>query len=314
MLSEDRIREICTAKIPIIEKARMRESEKRQLWIYGAGIGGAIIWDVLNRNGMDIAGFIDKRAAEIQQLSAKRVVTIDYVNPKDDFIIISLRGYDPAVVDLCKEHGFSAEDIYYLAAGEDFNKEDTVYRGCRIGRYTYGYQQLLESCPLAESIGRFCSINETARIWNNHPLDYVSTHPFLDHPIFYPWEEHAQRGRNIFKYGRYFENAPFEDSPLRKNPAVVIGNDVWIGANVIILPGVHVGNGAVLAAGSIVVHDVAPYAIVGGNTAKVIRYRYTEKQIEQFQKIEWWNWDIQKIEENYELFLQPELFLNIFGT
>lgn len=313
MLSEDRIREICTAKIPVIEEARKEGNVKKRLWIYGAGIGGIIIRDVLKQNGVDIAGFIDKRAEEIQEISGKMVVTMDCVNAKEDFIIISLRGYDSTIVDLCKKHGFSTKDVYYLIAGEDFNKEDILYKGCSIGRYTYGYEQLLEYYPLAESIGRFCSINGTARIWNNHPLDYVSTHPFLDHPMFYPWEKHIQREEAITRYGRYFDNAVFEDSPLRKNRPIVIGNDVWIGANVIILPGVHVGNGAVLSAGSVVVHDVEPYAIVGGIPAKVIRYRYNKEQIEQFQKIEWWNWDVQKIEDNYEFFCQPEKFLEEFG-
>lgn len=313
MLSEDRIREICLAKIPIIESALKKGSIRRKLWIYGAGVGGMIVWDVLKQNGVEIAGFIDRRAEQINEIRGMRVVSIDFVNPREDFIIISLRGYDFTVVDFCKSHGFSTEDIYYLIAGEDFNKQDIVYKGCKVGRYTYGYQELLEYYPLAESIGRYCSINGTARIYNNHPLDYVTTHPFIDHPMFYPWEKQVQRNQAILKYGKYFDNAAYENSPLRKNLPVVIGNDVWIGANVIILPGVHIGNGAVLAAGSIVVRDVEPYAIVGGVPAKVIRYRYNKEQIEQFQKIEWWNWDMQKIEDNYELFCQPDKFLKEFG-
>lgn len=314
MLSEDRIREICTAKIPIIKNALYKGSVKRKLWIYGAGFSGLIVWDVFKQNGMEVAGFIDRRAEEMKTIQEAKVVSIDSVNPKDDFVVISLRGYESSVVNLCKSKGFATDDIYYLIAGEEINKQDIVYKGCKVGRYTYGYEELLEYYPLAESIGRYCSINGSAKIYNNHPLDYVTTHPFIDHPLFYPWEKQVQREKATSKYGKYFNNAEYEDSPLRKNEPVVIGNDVWIGANVIILPGVHVGNGAVLAAGSIVVKDVEPYAIVGGVPSRVIRYRYTKEQIELFQQIEWWNWDVQKIEDNYELFCQPEKFLEKFGV
>lgn len=312
MLTEERMREICLAKLPVIKECLA--SSSKSLWIYGAGEGGLIISDVLRENHADFKGFIDRRAGELRQIAGMPVVSLDEVNPEEDFIVISLRDIEWSVIDLCSKHGFSATDIYYLVAGEIFNKEDIVYRGCRVGRYTYGYESLLKYFPMAESIGRFCSINDTAHIWNNHPLDYVSTHPFLDHPMFYPWEKQAQREKAFLQYGKYFENAAFEDSPLRKNLPVVIENDVWIGANVVILPGVHIGNGAILAAGSVVTHDVGAYEIVGGVPAKLIRYRYSPEKIKQFQAIEWWNWEIAEIEANYELFCQPEEFIIRFGV
>ena len=77
----------------------------------------------------------------------------------------------------------------------------------------------------------------------------------------------------IKKYGKYFTNHPYENSALRKNEPVIIGNDVWIGANVCILPGVNIGDGAVLAAGAVVNKDVPSYSVVGGVPAKVIKYR-----------------------------------------
>lgn len=80
-----------------------------------------------------------------------------------------------------------------------------------------------------------------------------------------------------------------------------VGNDVWIGNNVIVMPGVTIGDGAVIGAGAVVTKNVPPYAIVGGNPAKVIKYRFTEKQIEKLLEIEWWNWPVWKVYDNIDL-------------
>jgi carbonic anhydrase/acetyltransferase-like protein (isoleucine patch superfamily) len=79
---------------------------------------------------------------------------------------------------------------------------------------------------------------------------------------------------------------------------VRIGNDVWIGCYVVIMPGVEIGNGAIVAAGSIVTKSVPPYAIVAGNPAKIIRYRFTKEQIAELERIRWYEWDIDKVIEN----------------
>jgi virginiamycin A acetyltransferase len=79
------------------------------------------------------------------------------------------------------------------------------------------------------------------------------------------------------------------------NGDIIIENDVWIGAKSTIMSGVKISNGAVVAAGSVVTKDVPPYAIVGGNPAKIIRYRFNDHQIEQLLQISWWDWDEEKI-------------------
>jgi serine acetyltransferase len=79
---------------------------------------------------------------------------------------------------------------------------------------------------------------------------------------------------------------------------IIIENDVWIGATTTIMSGVKISNGAVVAAGSIVTKDVPPYAIVAGNPAKVVKYRFTEEQIKKLLLISWWDWDEQKIKDN----------------
>ena len=80
----------------------------------------------------------------------------------------------------------------------------------------------------------------------------------------------------------------------------VIGNDVWIGYEAVILPGVTIGDGAIVAATSVVTKDVPPYTVVGGNPAKPLRQRFSEETIAHLLEIAWWNWDIEKITRNLE--------------
>jgi virginiamycin A acetyltransferase len=79
---------------------------------------------------------------------------------------------------------------------------------------------------------------------------------------------------------------------------IIIENDVWIGANSTVMSGIKIGNGAIVAAGSTVTKDVPPYAIVAGNPAKVVKYRFTDEQIKKLLSIAWWDWDEQKIKDN----------------
>ena len=306
MLPENKYREICVKKLPEIQKY----IHDRRLWIYGAGAGGKILMEVLQENQISLTGFLDRNAEEIIKVRDFPVKSISSVNPQNDFILVGLKGIDFTVMEICEGCGFTKKDYYYIVAGEFANKEDIVYRGCHVGKYTYGYEHLLEYYALVESIGRFCSINNTAKIWNNHPIDYITTHPLLDHIAFYSWETAQRRSEMIKKYGKYHENLLYGESELRNGTPIVIGNDVWIGANVIILPGVHVGDGAVLAAGAVVTKDVDDYAIVGGVPAKIIRYRFSKEEIIKLKQVQWWNWTEEEIEDNLELLYNPRKFFD----
>jgi len=127
-------------------------------------------------------------------------------------------------------------------------------------------------------VGKFCSIgaNVTIYLGGNHHLDWVSTYPF------------GHIHKNIFNK---FNGAGQPST----NGDVVVGNDVWIANNVTIMSGVVIGDGAVIANNSHVVKNVEPYSLVGGNPAKLIKYRFTKEQIEKLLEIKWWNWDNDKI-------------------
>lgn len=295
--------DLCKKKIDLIKSM----AGTKDIWIYGAGKAGQAIRETLIENHVRVSGFYDINAVELQKKMYVRVRHINEANAEREFIVISLRGYNVQVIDWLKEKGFSHEDVYYVAMSP-YNREDIVYKGCKIGRYTYGYEKLLEEFPLAESIGRFCSISSSAKIVTNHPGGYITTHPMLD-AFPFSWENTEHINKMISEYGHYENNHPAGISMLRNNPPVVIGNDVWIGAHVIILPGIHIGDGAVLAAGSCVTRDVPDYAVVGGVPAKLIKYRFDEKDRKLLKKIQWWNWSLEEIEEKIELFYSPQKFM-----
>lgn len=131
-------------------------------------------------------------------------------------------------------------------------------------------------------IGKFCAIATNVKfIMNgaNHKMSGFSTYPF-----------------GIFGQGWEAAIPKPEDLPFKGNTE--IGNDVWIGYNATIMPGVKVGHGAIIAAESVVVKDVPPYAIVGGNPAQVVRMRFSQDEIDKLIDIAWWDWPVEKITKN----------------
>jgi phosphonate metabolism protein (transferase hexapeptide repeat family) len=156
---------------------------------------------------------------------------------------------------------------------------DTAIEYTELGDYSY----LGPGCMVADaSIGKFCAIAAQVRIGApNHPLDRPSQHRFTYCPEYYSAD--AERDHAFFRE--------------RRADRVVIGNDVWIGHAVIVMPGVTVGDGAVLAAGAVVTRDVAPYSIVGGVPAKQIRERFDRDLAAQLAKIAWWDWPPETIFE-----------------
>ena len=139
------------------------------------------------------------------------------------------------------------------------------------------YFSMGEDCYFARcTIGRFCAFGaRTAINPFGHPTDWLSIHEFQYHPDHYDWYPEWNEIKRIprptlFTY-------------------VTLGNDVWTGLNVTVLGGVSIGDGAIIAASSVVTRDVPPYAIVGGAPAKVLRFRFAEKTIARLQALRWWD-------------------------
>lgn len=154
----------------------------------------------------------------------------------------------------------------------------------RIGEHTYGISHRtvkLFGPDDRVTIGKYCSIAEGVKlICGEHPTALVSTFPLGILP--------------------FVKSVPEIDS-ITKGP-IAVGNDVWIGTNALVLSGVSVGDGAVVAAGAVVTHDVPPYAVVAGVPARVIRMRFAPEQIESLRRIAWWHWPEDRINANIELF------------
>ncbi len=229
--------------------------------------------------------------------------TPDVLDVQKHYVIVTTRS--PEVYQFLRGIGYKASGQDCCISASKW-QEDTLFFGCFVGRGTYGYETFGHDLSrFVKRIGRYCSISKYARIASGKVLSYVSTNPFLWSTAYAPEREEFQS--KLEKNGMRIFCIPQTDDEL-----IEIGNDVWIGMNAVIMPGIKIGDGAIIAAGAVVTKDVEPYEIVGGVPAKRIRYRYPQEIVDAFLRIKWWDWSIEKIEENLELFYQPELFCKTF--
>ena len=141
-------------------------------------------------------------------------------------------------------------------------------------------------------IGRFCSIACGARFLftsANHTLRSLSTYPF---PIFF-----EEWGLDKKQVADAWDN----------RGDIVIGSDVWIGYEAVVLSGVHIGDGAIIGARAVVTKDVPPYTVVGGVPAREIRKRFDEETIRQLQQIRWWDWPFDEIQKHLPAIMSGEV-------
>ena len=158
------------------------------------------------------------------------------------------------------------------------------YYKIEIGKYSYGGCFNPANIRAFTKIGRYCSFAKNVYIYNaNHPLGVKSTHPFFYNPSLGYVETEQIARRHI-----------------------QIGNDVWVGQNAIILASVtQIGDGAVIGAGAVVTKNVPDFAVVVGNPAKVVRYRFSEETIRKLKQERWWDKGIDELRADLNAFLRP---------
>lgn len=160
------------------------------------------------------------------------------------------------------------------------------------------YSYTCENCQIIYSyVGKFVNIASYVRLNPSpHPMQKVTQH-------------HMLYRKEMFGFGE--DDSRFFD--FRRSKKVHIGHDVWLGHNVVVMGGVTIGNGAVIGSGAIVTKDIPPYAIAVGNPARVIKYRFDDKTIENLQKISWWDWDNEKIKNSLDEFHQIDSFIEKYS-
>jgi len=167
-----------------------------------------------------------------------------------------------------------------------------------VGAFTYyddpdGPEHFAERCVLYHYdfvgdrlvIGRFCALAQGVTfIMNgaNHAMSGFSTYPF-----------------NIFGHG-WEQGFDVQTWEAENRGDTTVGHDVWMGMEALVMPGVTIGHGAIIAARSVVTHDVPPYAIVGGNPARTMRMRFDERTVERLLAVAWWDWPVDKISRNLD--------------
>lgn len=170
----------------------------------------------------------------------------------------------------------------------------------KIGKYSYG--PICRNHAFIESIGNFCGFATGTEAVPNHPMDCITTHPMIY--AGQTWGG-VKIDYNHFKNNRWFFEGVKPCKEFKQDKRSKIGNDVWLGRNVIITNGANIGNGVIAGAGSVITKDVPDYAVVVGAPARVIRYRYTKDQIKALNEIKWWDWSDEEIRERYEDFYLP---------
>ena len=194
---------------------------------------------------------------------------------------------------------FTDENIAELSAMVKLEKDKKEWN-TKIGKYSYG--PMCTDNPLIESIGAFSSFAHGAVVVGNHTSQYITTHPMI-----YAGAHLAEFIEyTYYKEDKwYFEGVQPHRDKIKPLKRVKIGNDVWLGRNVIIANYSNIGNGVIAGAGSIITKDVPDYAVVVGAPARIIRYRYSPEQIESLNKIAWWDWTDDEIRERYDDFYLP---------
>ncbi len=304
----------------LIEQLSDIDLSGRKVYLWGLNLTARIACHLLISIGIVPESILDKSS----DLWGKKVFSIPVQSPA------TLEGHDhqnsvgliaslshTAIRKSLLNYGFPSENIHALKepgkaeaspSKIDLTKPRTI-NNTLVGRYTYNATPLCGAGSPIRSIGSFCSINHKAGVGINHAYTYITTSaifytdgtiPLMNSPFLNvlnsgdPADLHDERGKRL-------------------NGPSTIGNDVWLGMNVTVLPNVNISNGAAIGANAVVTKDIPPYAIACGVPAKVLRYRFAPKQIEIIEKTQWWDWPEERIIEEKELLTTPELFFKKYS-
>lgn len=212
----------------------------------------------------------------------------------------------PAAAGRLAGMGFKAIEDYYDKTNPYMwgLPVDWKFGQARIGKCTFYNSAEFDFAArmFFESVGRFTSINETAYFQHDHPLNMLGTGRFQQ---LFSFEDQ----------GRYFQKVREDSHITNPGEKIVIGSDVWIGAGAFIDVSRcrSIGDGAIIAAGAVVLDDVEPYAVVAGAPARVKKYRYTAEEREILMRVRWWDWSDDEIRERASLLLEPKLFFEKYS-
>lgn len=270
----------------------------RRFIIFPFGDVGMQIKEVLrNAYGIDEEYTLDNKLCKYNP-DIKALEFLDNVDC-DKFCIILACTNRNIYGELKKElqKYFSDENIAELSSMVKYN----AVKNTKIGKYSYG--ALCRNHPYIESIGAFSSFAPGTEVVFNHPTQFITTHPML----YYRANKEDEW---------YFEGIQPHIDKIKPSKRIKIGNDVWLGQNVIITNYANIGNGVIAGAGSIITKDVPDYAVVVGAPARIIRFRYSPSEIESLNKIAWWDWEDDEIRERFDDFYMPidkfiEKYLNL---
>ena len=263
---------------------------------------------VLERHlyGREIAIWGNLTRSLLRELKPYKFHIADKVDPKKHYVITtSQEDHNDWKMDEQRKSFEYMDDFLDAFKLGEWLPFDWECSSAKIGKYSYFGNWLAGVCNygVLASIGSFCAISETLYMDANHQMNMVAISNMI------PFNDENQA-----KFDKKCLSDPKNPYSVNEKP-LTIGNDVWIGANVFINTSTvkSIGDGAIIGAGAVVLEDVPPYAIVVGVPAKIKRYRYTPEVIETLLRVKWWEWSDEKINENADALISPEVFMKKFG-
>lgn len=266
------------------------ESNKKSFIIVGYDFYGMLTCKMLEeRYGIIPKAIFDDEVCKYN----KKIMSTELLEEnveKEDAVILTYGGIEEEIT-LRKKIKHEVLSIFVPAVA--LMRDSRI----RVGQYSYGpLTNEPEAVACIESIGSFCSFAVGCRVVPEHPMNMVTTSRVVFSGAESWWPEFTGKTMSI------------------EEKKTTIGNDVWLGANVLIKAGINIGDGAIIGAGAVVTKDIPDYAIAVGVPAKIIKYRFEPEQIERLKRIAWWDWPLEKILECWDDFTDINKFIEKYDV